>query len=255
MAITERDLGTTCVVSPHFDDAVLSCTELITRADRSTVVTVFSSGPTRAGQISGWDRVCGFSAGDDVMAVRAAEDVAALASLEAAPASLGFSQYRAAVPHWARFVIARGIRFVRAQRSGVGLPQRVADALTGRLQAIQATTCAVPLGVSHADHKLTTLACLQVARQLPGVRWLVYEDMPYSIQSPAARAAAFKKLNSAGFALEPVSFDHEPDMARKRAALACYGTQLRGLGKGADLALATPERYYLLTRRVATAPQ
>jgi LmbE family N-acetylglucosaminyl deacetylase len=246
VAITERDLGTTCVVSPHFDDAVLSCTELMTRADRSTVITVFSSGPKRAGQISGWDRVCGFSAGDDVMAVRAAEDAAALASLEATPTSLGFSQYRAAVPYWARFVIARGIRVVRAYRSGVGLPQRVGEALIERVHAIQATTCAVPLGVSHADHKLTTLACLQVARQLPGVRWLIYEDMPYSIQSPSARAAAFRKLNSAGFVVEPISFDDDPNTARKRAALAYYGTQLRGLGESADLALATPERYYLL---------
>jgi LmbE family N-acetylglucosaminyl deacetylase len=92
------DLGQICVISPHFDDAVLSCANLIADVPDATVLTIFSGGPGRAGQISGWDRSCGFSTGDDVMGARAAEDLAALQQLGATQRSVGFSQYRAAVP-------------------------------------------------------------------------------------------------------------------------------------------------------------
>jgi LmbE family N-acetylglucosaminyl deacetylase len=225
---------------------VLSCADLIAGAEDTTVLTVFSDGPARPGRISGWDRACGFSVGDDVMAVRAAEDAAALARLGATPDALGFSQYRAAVPHWARSVIARGIHYVRLQRSGVGLAQRVANALSERIQAIQVATCAMPLGVAHPDHRITALACLEVARRLPHVRWLIYEDMPYTVQSPAGRQAALAALGAAGFSIEPVAFDLAHDLARKRDALSCYRSQLQALGTGVELALNTPERYHRL---------
>jgi LmbE family N-acetylglucosaminyl deacetylase len=232
---------------------VLSCAGLIAGADDTTVLTVFSDGPEHPGRISDWDHACGFSVGDDVMAARAAEDAAALARLGATPAALGFSQYRAAVPHWARFVIARGIRYVRVHRSGVGLAQRVANALTEQIQAIGVSTCAVPLGVAHPDHRITALACLEVARRVPDVRWLIYEDMPYSIQSPSGREAALAGLNPAGFSIEPVTLDLEHELEQKREALSCYRSQLEALGAGVEMALNTPERYYRL-RPLGTEP-
>lgn len=252
MPETERDPGTACIVSPHFDDAVLSCAGLIAGAGASTVLTVFSGGPPRAGQISSWDRRCGFTVGDDVMAARAAEDAAALACLGAKPAALGFSQYRAAVPNWARFVVARTIRYVRLHSSGGRLVGRIASALDEQLQTIGATSCAAPLGVAHPDHRITALACLEVARRRPHIRWLIYEDMPYSVRSPSGRERALSGLARAGFTLSPVNFELEQGPARKHAALQCYRSQLEALGDDLQIALTRPERYYVLGESAAS---
>lgn len=241
------DLGSTCVVSPHFDDGVLSSAELITSAPSCTVLTVFSGGPTTPGKISDWDQACGFRRGDDVMAARAAEDAAALAVLRATPDSLGFSEYRSAIPLWARALIARAIHFARDRRGGAELTRLITERLSDRLPQLDVASCALPLGVYHYDHRLTTLACLSVARRRPDIRWLVYEDLPYSIESPRRRAAALRRMRAAGVSLEPLTLNEPPDTARKREAVACYDSQLRGLRGRAELALNSPERYYLLT--------
>ena len=83
------------VVSPHFDDAVLSCGHLLAMAGGTKVVTVFTAGQSPV--LLPWDRAAGFARGDDVMAARAAEDRAALALVGATPHHMGFhdSLYRA----------------------------------------------------------------------------------------------------------------------------------------------------------------
>jgi LmbE family N-acetylglucosaminyl deacetylase len=242
------------VVSTHFDDGVLSCANLIA-ATSSVVVTVFSEGPTTPGKISDWDRACGFSVGDDVMAARAAEDAAALAILGATPASLGFTEYRSAIPLWSRALIARGIRFALNRRGSGELTRRITDDLADRVRQLDAATCAFPLGIYHYDHRLTTLACLNVARQRPDIRWLVYEDMPYAIESRQRRVLALRRIQAAGFSLEQLTLNEQLDAVRKREAVACYASQLQGLRGRFELALTSPERYHLLTRRAASATQ
>jgi LmbE family N-acetylglucosaminyl deacetylase len=247
-------VGRTCVVSTHFDDAVLSSASLIAAAS-SVVVTVFSEGPTTPGKISDWDRACGFLLGDDVMAARAAEDAAALTMLGATPASLGFSEYRSAIPLWSRALIARGFRFARDRRGSVELTRRITEDLADRVRQLDVATCAFPLGIYHYDHRLTTLACLNVARQRPDIRWLVYEDMPYAIESRQRRMFALRRIRAAGFSLEQLMIDEQLDAVRKREAVACYASQLRGLHGRYELALTSPERYHLLTPKAATATQ
>ena len=242
------------MVSTHFDDGVLSCANLIA-ATSSVVVTVFSEGPTTPGKISDWDRACGFSVGDDVMAARAAEDAAALAILGATPASLGFTEYRSAIPLWSRALIARGIRFALNRRGSGELTRRITDDLADRVRQLDAATCAFPLGIYHYDHRLTTLACLNVARQRPDIRWLVYEDMPYAIESRQRRVLALRRIQAAGFSLEQLTLNEQLDAVRKREAVACYASQLQGLRGRFELALTSPERYHLLTRRAASATQ
>jgi LmbE family N-acetylglucosaminyl deacetylase len=241
-------------VSPHFDDAVLSCADLIAGLSSSFVLTVFSGGPARVGQISAWDRSCGFSTGDDVMAARAAEDVAALNQLGATPSALGFSQYRAAVPLWARTVLWRVIRHVRTNRGRDLLGRDIVERLAGELESMAPQSCVMPLGVSHDDHLLTSSACLEVARRMPEVRWFVYEDLPYALEDTAGRDAALAAVRAAGFEPEPMNVVIESDTERKRAAVDCYASQLRGLGERVELAVSAPECYYLLTPMVEPAP-
>jgi len=189
------------------------------------------------------------------MAARTAEDAAALAILGATPASLGFTEYRSAIPLWSRALIARGIRFALNRRGSGELTRRITDDLADRVRQLDAATCAFPLGIYHYDHRLTTLACLNVARQRPDIRWLVYEDMPYAIESRQRRIFALRRIRAAGFSLEPLAIDEQLDAVRKREAVACYASQLQGLRGRFELALTSPERYHLLTRRAASATQ
>ncbi|HEX9505794.1 MAG TPA: PIG-L family deacetylase, partial [Acidimicrobiia bacterium] len=85
------------VVSPHFDDAVLSCAHVVAAAREAVVVTVFGGRPTRYPAVpSAWDQRCGFRVGDDVVARRRAENAAALEALAARdePGTLVDAQYR-----------------------------------------------------------------------------------------------------------------------------------------------------------------
>jgi LmbE family N-acetylglucosaminyl deacetylase len=239
------DLGRTCFISPHFDDAVLSCSELIAAVTDGLVVTIFSGGPARVDPLPKWDRECGFSAGDDVPGLRAAEDAAALACLGATGYGLGLwdAQYRTQTPYWIPEFAARLVREMNARRG----PTAADIAVLGKdLVSYKIASCVIPLGISHRDHRLAAQACLKLAKLKPDIRWLVYEDLPYAVESAEARGSAIAALERAGFRLGDVELELHPDAARKRQALDCYPTQLRALGDRTELAIATPERYHLL---------
>jgi LmbE family N-acetylglucosaminyl deacetylase len=231
-------------VSPHFDDAVLSCGLEIASLPEGTVITVFSGGPERVAPLPLWDRECGFTPGYDVTSVRAQEDDAALAQLDARARRLGFwdGQYRARAPN----------RFVRAAQRELGdrrLPSRISEAVGATIPELGLETIFVPLGVGHPDHKLVAKACLAAARRLPELQWLVYEDLPYAAESAQSREAALAAIAAAGFRLEPALIEPTAAPERKRAAVECYTSQLKALGARAQLALDTPEQYHRLARR------
>src|SRR3954463_7021571 len=68
------------VVSPHFDDAVLSAGQLLAKHRGTPVITVMGGQRTGGSydEVSWWDALGGFKPGDDVVAARRAEDKAAL---------------------------------------------------------------------------------------------------------------------------------------------------------------------------------
>src|SRR5207248_116116 len=85
------------VVSPHLDDAVLSCGHVLAAATESLVVTVFDGVPRAyPDPPTPWDRQCGFQVGDDVVARRRDENELALAEYGSTTRSLDLldQQYR-----------------------------------------------------------------------------------------------------------------------------------------------------------------
>src|ERR1700722_18211357 len=69
------------ILSPHFDDAVLSLGGLIAKApERAIVVTVFAGAPVEDVR-GGWDRWSGFATGAAAVRARSQENAAALALL------------------------------------------------------------------------------------------------------------------------------------------------------------------------------
>jgi LmbE family N-acetylglucosaminyl deacetylase len=232
------DLAPVTVVSPHLDDAVLSCAGLIAGAPGTTVVTVFAGFPpardasTPATFLPGstsWDQACGFAAGDDVVGLRRAEDRAALAHLGATPRWLDFLD--------SQYVVEPG------ESAG---PTEIAAAIRAALGELQPATIAFPLGLSHTDHERTHEACFLLLSESPelATNWVAFIDVPYRALYRAQADLRLARLRELGYELEPLSFDLGE---RKIAALDEYPSQLKGLAESTANA-ALPEECFLLRR-------
>lgn len=62
--------GTILIVSPHLDDAVFSCGELMAQHAGAIVVTVFSAAPPAFNHLTAWDATCGFQTTAQAVASR-----------------------------------------------------------------------------------------------------------------------------------------------------------------------------------------
>jgi len=243
------------VVSPHMDDAVLSCGRVLSAHPGAQVVTVFSGGPPRVAKLPPWDRKSGhFKPGDDVMKARALEDEEALALAGAGSHRLGLwdAQYRG----W-RAPASRAVTSALVSKLNGALlwlaDRGLADELYARLratvEALDARTWLVPLGLAHIDHRLTARACLRLAHEVAGRKWVAYEDLPYGALRPTDLVRAKRRAYRSGFRLEGARFAHEGSTSQKAALLACYRSQLPCLGLEAEVALESPEVFHLLVKR------
>jgi LmbE family N-acetylglucosaminyl deacetylase len=230
--------GSLLVISPHMDDAVLSCAGLVAAAPAAAVATVFGGFPpvrdraTPEENTPGsteWDQSCGFKPGDDVVGLRRDEDRAALRILGARPLWLDFldSQY-VVEPHES------------------ATPADIGDRLRAVVRDLAPATIAFPLGISHTDHQRTHEAAVLLLEKSPELAstWVAFTDVPYRAWFPDLVTDRLAQLKAKGFELVPFGLDTD----LKAAALAEYGSQLLGLAGGLPNA-ALPEEYYLLQAR------
>jgi LmbE family N-acetylglucosaminyl deacetylase len=233
-----RALAPVTVVSPHLDDAVLSCAGLIAGASATTVVTVFAGIPpardaaTPAKFLPGstfWDQASGFAEGDDVVGLRRAEDRAALARLGAAPRWLDFLD--------SQYVVEPG-ESARPSDIATGIRLAIGD--------LHPATIAFPLGLSHTDHERTHEACFLLLKESPELaqNWVAFIDVPYRVQHRTQADLRLARLRELGYELEPFGSDLGE---RKAAALGEYPSQLKALASSIANA-ELPEEYYLLRR-------
>jgi LmbE family N-acetylglucosaminyl deacetylase len=147
----------TVILSPHFDDAVLSCWHVLARAGEVLVVNVFAGEPP-AGTLGWWDELAGAS--DSAAAVRARieEDRQALALAGRAAVNLPFldSQYRQS-----------------DQASG-----EIVQALRGVLIKDARIYAPASLGDHHPDHTAVRAAAL--ALHAEGADVALYADLPHA---------------------------------------------------------------------------
>jgi LmbE family N-acetylglucosaminyl deacetylase len=80
------------VLSPHLDDAVLSCFWDLMSGAR--VITVYAGVPNESARASGWDRACGFDDPREHVRARLAEDEMIMGELGVASARWGFCEYQ-----------------------------------------------------------------------------------------------------------------------------------------------------------------
>ncbi len=246
-------------VSPHPDDAALSCGGLILTltdaGDTVEILTIFS-GCGRQPELTPYQRLAlGFGekgadgAGADgptpeeISALRRAED--------AAYARLARAQIRHVDLPDAVFrdYVGDEELFADPKRDD---PAPTAE-LAAAVRAIEPDRVYLPLAVgSHVDHRLARRAGLTLltdpeTTRLPIERVRFYEDFPYSatvgFEDPRRLDAELERTLPAGHAFEAERVGIEAVLERKIANLAAYPSQLGRLFGGDDpMAIAVRER-------------
>jgi LmbE family N-acetylglucosaminyl deacetylase len=206
------------VVSPHFDDAVLSAGQLIAKHRGATVITVMG-GQRNAGsydEVTWWDALGGFQPGEDVVIARRAEDKAALGALGGEQAWLDFADHQ-----------------YDADGPGKNRPsaEAIADALEAQLDRLEPTAVLVPMGLANPDHVLTHDACRIVIDRRPGAyAWFAYAEAGYQ-HIPGILAWRIGRLLRSGLWPTPAPLIADEGLDAKCEALGHYVTQLPPLAQ------------------------
>ena len=184
------------------------------------------------------------------MTVRRAEDIEAVGLALAHAHHLGFLdfQYRCRSPRHLARLRPWAVRSAQKRAQDPALASEIADALRPLVAASGVAAWFGPLGLWHVDHKLVARACLQLATEMKGITWAVYEELPYADKLPAEAAQAREQLEATGFTLSELAIPHGSDPAAKRALVGCYRSQLKPLGDDVERALSAPETYFGLVR-------
>lgn len=217
------------ILSPHLDDAVLSCWRVLEGPGDVRVVNVFAGVPPPGSVTGWWDRASG--SGDSARAVRARleEDRAALAAVGRQAVNLDFldAQYRedgadaAALLAAVREVVPRpALVYVPAAFAGGGGERRFPASTTE----------------PHPDHA----AVREVGRALreDGYETVLYADLPHaSVDGGEAWPACAPQLD--GLAPEPHPLS-EAEFERKLRAVRSYRSQLGALERAFQRPLDDP---------------
>ncbi len=219
------------VISPHLDDAVFSCGDLLAAHPGSSVVTIFAGLPQARRRCTEWDARCGFSHAEEAVAWRRQEDRRALAELGARPYWLEFCDSQYGEPAHEHEVRAR-LRQLLLELA----PERVV----------------IPLGLYHRDHLLAHAASLKAVCSLPALPFVAYEDVPYRGMCGVLeqRLAALRTM---GIEATPAPLTARRQAPSKQLAVRAYASQLRGFGRDGCREASRPERYWRLDARPGKA--
>ncbi len=220
------------ILSPHLDDAVLSCWSLLTGEEDVFVLNVFTGAPAAGSGVRWWDRMTGAADSAVRMGERLEEDRAALALAGREALGLGLleAQYR---------------------------DRNETPDLFGSISSALPPGCTVfaPAAMGeHDDHALVRDVALALFRS--GVAVTLYADLPHAIvrgwPSWVAGAAGIPRVDTEwelalrGAGLNGNATDarvHQLDadsLARKIEALRAYATQFPALDAMAFRPLLNP---------------
>ena len=248
--------GPLLLVSPHLDDAVLSCAAIVERAEAVDVLTVCAGlpEPPRRGW---WDEECGFSSSAESMPARMREDEAAFAG----------------TPHRRRYLTLLELQYVDGRSEDEA--KAIAAAVQSWLSTTPDGTVTLPAGAGcgfrpivrralralgrpchppqHPDHLYVRDAALAALRD-SRTQLLLYEEVPYLIGGRADGEAS-RIAGADGWELEPIAVPI--DRRAKAERVAAYATQVGPLspaeGRLDDPAALPAEEHYWLLRRSSTS--
>jgi len=224
------------VLSPHLDDAALSCSLFLAANPGSAITTVFASGPASVSPLTPWDRAARyFPEGADVMGVRSGEDISGAALVGATAEHLDY---------WDRQY--RNPRYEYRGPEDEELLSAIVEELLSRAARDPGRPWVIPLGLGHPDHRMTADAGLALAERMPG-EVFVYEELPYALEDEQDVRGRKERLAGRGLALRPDdSLRPAGDRALKSAVIRCHASQRRSLRRRARSAARAAERVWAL---------
>jgi len=219
------------ILSPHLDDAVLSCGRLMAGRPDTVVATLMAGVPVDR-SLRPFDKLCGFIDAEQAVRGRSVEDAGAVSLLRGQTVHFQFIDSQYGEPN----------DFVAMKR-----------AVRVLVDELDPEYVLAPLGIGHPDHATTSQAALET---VPWERLVFYEELPARVLWPElvqpALDAIRDELESAvpRGALER-TFLGTGDLAMKQMAVKRYVSQrgtLAQLEDGAGwYAICCPERYWKVT--------
>ena len=234
-ALPWKDIERVVILSPHLDDAALSCGALLQylrgREAACLVISVYCGNPPALQSSDGSRRTLqrkGYANPN----LRRQEDIAAMHSADADFVHLGFpdSIYRRS-PLTNQFIYQRAReRWVMPRVDDLGHVEELYLVLQRLSLNLGRILLVSPMGIGqHVDHTIVARTALRLAEQ--GVSLLFYEDFPYVVDRAVGSGAddgpqqALQRLGR-----EPVSRMVLPvDVAVKAALIGHYRSQIPAL--------------------------
>lgn len=251
-AIDWDDFERVVILSPHLDDAALSCGALLhaLRDRMSTLVVSISCGTSRRLRMDG-SRTIERRLGHVSSRIRRTEDIAAMHSVNADFVHLSFADgiyrrspltgkliYRSARERW---VSPRIDDLAHIEELYLVLRRLCLD--LGRILLIS------PMGVGHhVDHQIAAQVAVRLAATEAGARLLFYEDFPYVADPSVGRGDPDDPLQALQrLRLNPIKrFVLPVDVDAKMALLQHYASQIHALfGDGDGMHARIASRQHL----------
>lgn len=211
------------LVSPHFDDAVLSAGQFMSERPDTDVVTIYAGIPLSPDKIlTPYDKKCGFDSARNAVGARTRENDRALALLDANPINLEFpdSQYET---HIANKVY----------------DYEIAEELQKIVDAKKYEFIMAPLGLGHPDHLKVTDAVMKLKTDRTIYLW---EDLPIRVIEPHIVPPRLEKYGLTLDKLWNTGITNEK-IAKKIRALSCYTSQIN-TGILDPYVMYVPERFW-----------
>jgi LmbE family N-acetylglucosaminyl deacetylase len=237
------------ILSPHFDDAVLSLGGLLANEGRESIVATFFAGTPPRPLARLWDLASGFKDSTEAMRERVEEDRRALNLL-----GVPDDRIRAYAHLDLQYRREKGAPAAPEPELQASIQQEI-DALIRESgpKPVKVFMPGIEAGKAHPDHVMLKRAALAAARALPadGAEFYLYQDLPYAISLmeaayPRKASRLFMRekaerrdysligqsIARGSLAIAPIAIPLEnADMERKCASVACYASQLGNLGR------------------------
>jgi LmbE family N-acetylglucosaminyl deacetylase len=217
------------VVSPHLDDAVLSCGQLLAAAGSSVVVTVFAGVPPSELPVTDYDVRSGWVNAQAAVIGRRLEDDRATSVLGVDRSyHLAFFDRQYAIPNDETQIIdaLAEVFYEHLVRAPVEFDEHVVFA---------------PVGLLHPDHAQVSMCARAAIERFPRARFVFYEDLPGRVLAPPReiidRLTFVEVDGHFGVPAGPLDV--------KEAAVACYRSQAWALNRHESL---VAERYWNAVR-------
>jgi len=221
---------TNIILSPHFDDAVLSLGGLLTREGANSIVATFFAAAPITAQQKQWDKDCGFIDSDQAICERTKENHQALACVSVPRTQI------------------RNYRYLDAQYRGACTPQdeqNLEAAIAKDIaKLIDENRGAPPIKIFspglgwHGDHVLVKRAFIESLKQISqtSVDGFLYQDIPYACwlleNMPSSDFRSLEQIVNRGeFPIEREALPFsQGEMAKKVEAIELYRSQLAPMG-------------------------